>query len=130
MHCRCPARLKPDLLCVQGLPYQGNPPTAPDRNITIQFIEFTYCNDRFSHESITTKMNKYQPPLDALQAQNWTVALYWYSLLEPEHPHMLQPCSFHMINSKSPTPPSSKHASKLITLQFITPCPYYYTNAT
>jgi hypothetical protein len=70
MCCRCLARFKPDLLCVQDLPYQGNPPTAPDHNIIIQFIEFTYCNDRFSLETITAKTNKYQPLLDELQAQN------------------------------------------------------------
>jgi hypothetical protein len=74
MHCRCLARFKPDLLCIQGLPYQGLPPIAPNHNITIQFIEFTYCNDRFSPETITTKINKYQLLLDELQAQNWTVA--------------------------------------------------------
>jgi hypothetical protein len=52
---RCPTRLKPNWLCVQGLPYQGNPPIAPDHNITIKFIEFTYYNDRFSPETIIAK---------------------------------------------------------------------------
>jgi hypothetical protein len=56
IRCRCLARLKPDLLCVQGLPYQSQPPTAPD--LTIQLIEFTYCNDRFSPETITAKTKK------------------------------------------------------------------------
>jgi hypothetical protein len=72
--CRCLVKLKPDLLCVQGLPYQGIPPTAPDHNLTIQFIEFTYCNDRFSHDTITVKTNKYQALLHELQAHNWKVA--------------------------------------------------------
>jgi hypothetical protein len=70
----CLAKLKPDMLCVQDLPYQSNPPTTPDHNITIQFIEFTYCNDRFSPETIAAKINKYQSLHDELQAQNWTVA--------------------------------------------------------
>jgi hypothetical protein len=74
MRCRYLAKFKFDLLCIQGLPYQGNPPAAPDHNITIQFSEFTYCNDKFSPETIIAKMNKYQPRLDELQVQNWTVA--------------------------------------------------------
>jgi hypothetical protein len=74
MRCRCPARLRPDLLCIQGLPYQGNPPTAPDHNVTIQFIEFTYCNDKFSLETIVAKTNKYQPLVDELEAHNWKIA--------------------------------------------------------
>jgi hypothetical protein len=72
--CRYLARLKPDLLCVQGIPHQGNPPTTLDQRLTIQFIEFTYYNDRFSPETITAKTNKYQPLLDKLQALNWKVA--------------------------------------------------------
>jgi hypothetical protein len=70
MRYRCLARLQPDLLCVQGIPSQGNPPTALDFHIIIQFFEFTYCNDRFSAETITAKINKYQPILDKLQVQN------------------------------------------------------------
>ena len=46
--CHCNARFRPDILCVKGLPYQNEPPTTTDQNLTIQFIEFTYCNDRFS----------------------------------------------------------------------------------
>jgi hypothetical protein len=43
--CYCNAHFKPDLLCVQGIPYQYPPPTTPTSSITIQFIEFTFCND-------------------------------------------------------------------------------------
>lgn len=45
--CHCNARFKPDLLCILGLPHQSVPPTHPQDNITVQFLEFTYCNDRF-----------------------------------------------------------------------------------
>ena len=50
--CYCNARLKPDILCAQGIPYNGTPPLHPDPNITIQFIEFTYTNDRFSTKRV------------------------------------------------------------------------------
>ena len=40
--CHCNARLKPNLLCIKGLPYQNGPPIAPTDNLIIQFIEFTY----------------------------------------------------------------------------------------
>ena len=46
--CHCNARFRPDILCVNGLPYQNDLPIDIDPNLTIQFIEFTYYNDRFS----------------------------------------------------------------------------------
>jgi len=46
--CHCNARFKPDILCVKGFPYHDNPPTNPDNNFTIQFIEFKNSNDKFS----------------------------------------------------------------------------------
>ena len=47
--CHCNARFKPNLLCVKGLPYQSNPAINLINNFKVQFIEFTYCNDRFFH---------------------------------------------------------------------------------
>ena len=61
--CYCHARLKPDILCVKGLPYQNDPPLNRVNNLTIQFIEFTYCNDRSPQEAINNKTQKYQPLL-------------------------------------------------------------------
>ena len=43
--CHCNTRFKHDLLCVKRLPYQSPPPTEPNENLTIQFMEFIYCND-------------------------------------------------------------------------------------
>ena len=54
--CNCNARFKPDILCVKGLPYQPSPPTEPNDTLTIQFIEFTYCNDRIPYEIINRKI--------------------------------------------------------------------------
>ena len=57
--CHCNARLKPDIVCVKGLPYEAPPPNHIDPNLTIQFIEFKYKNDRFSQEAIDMKIEKY-----------------------------------------------------------------------
>ena len=63
--CHYNARFKPDIICVKGLPYQANPPTTPENNLKIQFIEFTYYNDMFLPETITRKTEKYQPFIDS-----------------------------------------------------------------
>ena len=77
--CQCNARLKPDLSYIKRLPYQNIPPPTLENihpqepthqntptpflanNLTIQFIEFTYMNDRFPQETINNKTLKYQP---------------------------------------------------------------------
>ena len=46
--CQCNAKLRPNILCVRNHPYNAEPPQGPTHACTIQFIEFTYCNDRFS----------------------------------------------------------------------------------
>ena len=58
--CHCNARFKSDIICVKGLPYQTNSPNIPENNFKIQFIEFTYCNDKFLLKTITRKTEKYQ----------------------------------------------------------------------
>ena len=55
--------------------YQANPPTTPKDNFKIQFIEFTYCNDRFSSETITRKTEKYQPLINNITNKGWNVEL-------------------------------------------------------
>ena len=72
--CHCNARLKPDILCVIGHPYNSPPPEAPTPEITIQYIEFTYCNDRFSTEILERKNTKYQPLINNLITRGWKVA--------------------------------------------------------
>ena len=72
--CHCNARLKPDILCVIGHPYNSPPPETPIPEVTIQFIEFTYCNDRFSAETRERKTTKYQPLINNLNARGWNAA--------------------------------------------------------
>jgi hypothetical protein len=50
------------------------PPVAPTPAITIQYIEFTYCNDRFPAETLERKTTKYQPLLTTLISNGWQVA--------------------------------------------------------
>ena len=71
--CHCNARFKPDIICVKGLSYQANSPTTPVNNLKIQFIEFTYYNDRFSSEAITRKTEKYQPLIVNITNRGWNV---------------------------------------------------------
>ena len=71
--CHCNARFKLDIICVKGLPYQANSPTTLENCLKIQFIEFTYCNDRFSSETITRKTEKYQPLVDNIANRGWDV---------------------------------------------------------
>jgi hypothetical protein len=71
--CHCNARFKPNILCIKGHPYNNAPPSNPSNNLTIQFIEFTYCNDRFSQETIANKIRKYQPLLDSITILGWKV---------------------------------------------------------
>ena len=71
--CHCNGRFKLDIMCVKGLPYQTNPPTTLENNLKIQFIEFTYCNDRFSLETITRKIEKYQPLIHNIINRGWNV---------------------------------------------------------
>ena len=71
--CHCNARFKPDKICIKGLPYQANPPINPINNLKIQFIEFTYYNDRFSPEIILKKIEKYQPLIDNITNRGWLI---------------------------------------------------------
>ena len=71
--CHYNARFKPHIICIKGLPYQSNSPTTLENNLKIQFIEFTYCNDRFSSETITRKIEKYQPLIDNITNKGWNV---------------------------------------------------------
>ena len=59
--CHCNIMLKLDILCIIGHPYNHPPLEAPTPELTIHFIEFTYCNDRFAMATLDRKIIKYQP---------------------------------------------------------------------
>ena len=45
--CQCQAKLRPHILYILGAPNRTHTPISPSTNYTVQFIEFTYCHDRF-----------------------------------------------------------------------------------
>jgi hypothetical protein len=67
-------RLKLDILILLNHSYNNPSPSQPTPNVTIQFIEFTYCNDRFPTEKVTGKETKYAPLIRAIQNRGWNVA--------------------------------------------------------
>ena len=70
--CQCQAKLKPDILCMIGAPNQTSLPISPSSNHIVQFIEFTYCHDRFPEQAITQKHAKYDPLNSTIQNNGWT----------------------------------------------------------
>ena len=72
--CHSDARFKPDILCIKWHPYHQLPPLHPSPTLTIQFIEFTYCNDRYFHEAIANKTHKYHSLIQSIIARGWQVA--------------------------------------------------------
>ena len=71
--CHCNARFKPDIQCVKGHPYNNDPPSNPSDDLTIQLIEFTYCNDIFPQETMENKTQKYQPLMNNITDLGWKV---------------------------------------------------------
>jgi hypothetical protein len=72
--CHYDARLKPDILCIRGIPYKHEPPHQPSPNVIIQYFEFTYCNDRFSSDKVASKQTKYDSLLNNIRAKGMNVA--------------------------------------------------------
>jgi hypothetical protein len=54
-------------------PYNAEPPQEPNHILTIQFIEFTYCNDKYSPAKIQEKTNKYLGLINDIKARGWNV---------------------------------------------------------
>jgi hypothetical protein len=71
--CQCNVKLKPDILCIRNNPYNADRLQEPNQTLTVQFIEFTYCNDRYSPEKIQEKTNKYLGLINDIKARGWNV---------------------------------------------------------
>ena len=69
--CLCHAKLKPDILCMIGAPNYITPPISPSPSHIVQFIEFTYCHDRFPEQAIARKHSKYDPLNHAIHNNGW-----------------------------------------------------------
>jgi hypothetical protein len=73
--CQCNARLRPNILCIRNHPYNVEPPQEPNHTLTVQFIEFTYYNDRYSPDKIQDKTDKYLGLINDINARGWNVDL-------------------------------------------------------
>jgi hypothetical protein len=71
--CQCNARLRPDILCTRNHLYNAEPPNQSKPDLTIQFIEFTYYNDRYSSDKIDKKTVKYDGLIEDIKARGWKV---------------------------------------------------------
>jgi hypothetical protein len=71
--CQCNAKLRPDILCICNYPYNAEPPNQPNPTLTVQFIEFTYCNDRYSLDKIDENKIKYEGLIEDIKARGWKV---------------------------------------------------------
>ena len=69
--CPCHARLRPNILCIIGAPIHTPIPLLPSHTYTLQFIEFTYCHDRFPEHAITQKQTKYDPLINEIRNKGW-----------------------------------------------------------
>ena len=67
--CHCNARFKSNLLCIKELQHLNTAPLHPTDRVTIQLIEFTYTNDKFSHDTINSKIQKHQPLINDITQQ-------------------------------------------------------------
>ena len=66
---------KHGLLWVIGHPYNHPPRGNPTPEFIMQFIKFTYCNDRFATEALESKTTKYQPLINNIIINEWSVTL-------------------------------------------------------
>ena len=53
--CQYQAKLRPEIMCIIGAPNQTQTPIAPSPKLTVQFIEITYCHDKFPDQALTHK---------------------------------------------------------------------------
>jgi hypothetical protein len=49
------------------------PPKEPNQTFTIQFIEFAYCNDRYSLDKIQEKTEKYLGLINDIKVRGWNI---------------------------------------------------------
>jgi hypothetical protein len=71
--CQYNAKLRPHILCIRNHPYNADPPQGPNYTLTVQFIEFTYCNDRYSPDKNQEITDKYLGLINDNKARGWNV---------------------------------------------------------
>ena len=56
-----------------GAPSESQPPLTPTQPNVLQFIEFTYCHDKFPNTTQKEKTEKYNPLIQTLRTAGWKV---------------------------------------------------------
>ena len=71
--CTCLVWFQLDILCVLGAPNDSQSPLIASPPTTIQFIEITYCHDRFPTNATQEKQDKYLPLIQTLRIARWQI---------------------------------------------------------
>lgn len=71
--CQCLAKLRLGIICILGASNQSQPPLTPYPTHTFQFVEFTYCHDKFHVQALEHKHTKYDPLINTIQNHGWTI---------------------------------------------------------
>ena len=71
--CECLAKLRLDIIYIQGVAYEQNGSLISTPNLTVQIIEFTFTHDRFFDQAIQTKEDKYNMLVDTIRAQGCNI---------------------------------------------------------
>lgn len=123
--CHYNARFKPNILCICGISYQHNPLGPLNPNLTIRFIEFTYCNDKFSSNKVLFKTTKHLPLMNSIRILGWNVAPLVVVIAEIIVTTYI-PCITQLQETFYILKTSIKNALKCVKQQpYTIPCPYY-----
>ena len=122
--CHCNSQFRPDILCIKGLPCLTELPTTIDQTLTIQFIEFTYCNDRYSSETLEAKANKYKPLIENISALGWKIDPLIVITAGARGATHIPPMNYLMTNLNYLCHPSEIPSKTSIPSPYNTPCPY------
>lgn len=70
--CQCLAKLLSKYY-IKGATFEHLGLLFPTPNLSIQIIIFTFTHDKYIHQTLEIKQNKYNPLINAIQTQGWKV---------------------------------------------------------
>ena len=71
--CECLAKLRPDIVYIQGVAYEQNGPLIPTPDLIIRIIGSTFTHDRFLDHTVQTKEDKYNLLINAIRKHDWNI---------------------------------------------------------
>ena len=107
-HCECLAKLRLDIVYIQGVACEQNGPLIPTPNLTIQIIIFTFTHGRFLDQSHTNKRRQMQP----ISRCNESTRLEYRT---PHSYHRMSKGSHSHKKQRTPWEPAYPHKSKIKT---------------